>query len=358
MIGQVRVGIIGNRLFPLNESYANQAHVLSEIFSAEVFTCSNLGNIPFMKHGRYRIFNSRFIGGKVFLLSVINGFLLYIALKMFERKFNTIILMGGIESEFLKYLNLKKCIPIISTIDDESKVEWFAQKIAPRLKKIIVQSENVKKRLINLGVNPSKINFIYPIVNTKRFKYTEPPPLKNFKILFASAPNVENPYENNFKTKGVPLLLESFKELIAEYNATLFLLWRGKHNKELYDLIGKLGLEENVKIINIVTDVARWHKKTHATVIPYLSSWRSPQYPLSALEALACGRPVITTNVIELAELVRKYNCGCVSRPVKKEFTAALKDCIINYSRYQNNCREVSKLVMNSSITSLLLGEI
>jgi len=43
----------------------------------------------------------------------------------------------------------------------------------------------------------------------------------------------------------------------------------------------------------------------------------SPEIPLSAVESMACGRPVVTTDVAEIAEIVKKYKCGFVSKPDK-----------------------------------------
>jgi len=354
MVAGTKVGIVGNMLFPFNEAYANQARVLAELFDAKVFTCNDIGWLPFKKFGRYFVVNSRFVMKRTPILSILNGLLIYIALKTFERKFDTILLMAGIESEFLKSLNLERCVPLISTIDDESKLGNFVSEVAPKLKKIVVQSKKVRNKLISSGVDSSKIYFMYPIINANEFRYTNPPPLDDFRILFASAPNVERQSENNFEAKGVPLLLKSFKDFIDEHPATLYLLWRGKYIKELWSLIKKLGLEEKAIVVNKVVDMMEWYAKTHITVIPYISSWRSPQLPLSALESLSCGRPVVTTDVIELAEFIRVYKCGCVAKPLKKDFVMALKRCKVNYWKYQRNCRDLRKVMSTIKVWTIL----
>lgn len=348
-----KIRIVGNRLVPFNEAYANQMRVLSEELDAEVITCNDIGWIPFRRTGRYFVVNTKFLMKNTPVLSFINGVFFYTFLKFKERKFDRIILSAGVESEFLKYLNLKKCIPIISTLDDEAKAKKFASEIAPKLKKIIVQSRGVKDKLISYGVESDKIHFMYPIVDLNKFRYTEPPSLTEFKILFASAPNVESANENNFEAKGVPLLLEAFKEFAESEDARLYIMWRGKHNKELHEKIKELELADKVEIINGVVNMPEWFAKTHITVIPYLNSWRSPEIPLSAVESLACGRPVVATDVLEIAELVQRCKCGCVAEPRKDDFLMALNECRINYAEYQRNCRGIAGGLFSSDADRL-----
>ena len=220
---------------------------------------------------------------------------------------------------------------------DES-VENRIKKIAPKLLGIIAQSKRVKEQLIRVGADQEKVHLMYPLVDFERFKSSDPPNTNIFKILFASAPNLEKKGENNFEDKGVPLLLEAFKEFIKEEDAILCILWRGKYNKELYQKINELDLKHHVKVIDKVVDMPEMYAKTHITVIPFLNLWRSPEIPMSALESLACGRPVVTTGIVEIAESVTTYKCGCVSKPVKEGFLSAFKKCKINYRTYQQNC--------------------
>jgi glycosyltransferase involved in cell wall biosynthesis len=72
-----------------------------------------------------------------------------------------------------------------------------------------------------------------------------------------------------------------------------------------------------------------------------------PEIPLSAVESLACGRPVVTTEVLEIAEIVKEYQCGCVAKPVKEDFISALVECKKNYALYQANCRRVAEELFN-----------
>lgn len=355
---QGKIGIIGAALAPyFNEAMANQMYLLSKKLNAQVVTCNDIGLLPFKKMGQYFILNSKFIMNETPFLSLINGAILYVVIKLYERKFDRIIIPGGIDSEFLNYLNTEKCIPIITSIpvindDIRNKI----RERAPKLKKIIVQSKKTKTQLIDRGVDPKKIILMYPLIDLSKFNYSDPLPLDEFRILFASSPNLEVPGEDNFRDKGVPLLLEAFKEFARNNNTKLYIVWRGKYNEQLSTKISELKLEKDVKVINGVVDMPEMYAKVHITAIPFLNLWRSPEIPMSALESLACGRPVVATDVGEIADIVETYKCGCVAKPLKDEFLMALKKCCRNYLVYQENCRGISEDLFSIAVDKLRWG--
>ncbi len=354
-----KIGIIGDALAPnFNEAFANQMYLLSQVLDVPVLTGNNLGLAPLKKMGRYLIINARFLreGTRMPVLSLVNGAFFYPFIKYFERKLDIIFLTGGINSQFLNYMNLGKCILIINSMpfsanDEESRI--FAHQFAPGLRGIIAQSQRISNRLVNIGVDQQKVHLLYPWIDLKKFKYTNPPNTKEFRILFASAPNLKGSPENIFEAKGLALLLEAFKEFTKSSQASLCLLWRGCYNGILMEKIKELGLETQVKVINEVADMPKLYAQSHVTVIPFLDTRWSPEMPLSAVESLACGRPVVTTNVVELAEVVQKYKCGCVVNPTKEKLKAGLMECQANYGLYQKNCRQVAEELFSLNLESL-----
>ncbi|NMX21763.1 hypothetical protein C5S30_04895 [ANME-1 cluster archaeon GoMg4] len=119
-------------------------------------------------------------------------------------------------------------------------------------------------------------------------------------------------------------------------------------------MINRLDLKEHVEVIDKVVDMPEMYAKMHVTVVPFLNLWRSPEIPLSAVESLACGRPVVATDVGEIAELVQKYRCGCVAKPLKNEFLMVLKECKRNYEVYQGNCRGVGKYLFGLDLDKMI----
>jgi len=354
-----KIGIIGDALAPnFNEAFANQVYLLSQALGAPVLTGNNLGLAPLRKIGQYLIVNARFLREKTHIhaLSLINGAFFYSFVKLFERQFDIIFLTGGINSGFLAHVNLSKCILILNSMpfsasDEEAKV--FMGRFAPRLRGIIAQSQRIKDKLVNLGVERQKVHVVYPWIDLHRFRYSEPPSSEEFRIVFASAPNLEDSQGNIFEAKGISLLLEAFKEFARLRKASLYLLWRGYYNRALVEQIKGLDLESQVKVINEVADMPKLYVQSHITVIPFLNAQWSPEIPLSAVESLACGRPVVTTNVVELAEVVQKYKCGCVVDPIKEKLVAGLVECQTNYGVYQKNCRHVAEKLFSLDLENL-----
>lgn len=342
-----KIGIVGDALAPyFNEAYANQVRLLSQELDTPVLTCNNIGILPFRKMGRYLIINATFLRREKPnpSLRLANGAFFYPFVKLFDRKFDIVYLSAGINSGFLPFLDLRKCIPIINALSfspDDEIARTFARKFAPRMPAIIAQSRRVKERLVSMGVERRKIHLIYPWVDAREFKHSEPPGIEEFRILFASAPNVEREHEDLFAEKGLVLLLESFAEFSQQHKASLLLLWRGKYNEELYSKIRELGLESRIEVINRVADTPPLFARAHITVTPFLTMRESPEIPLSAVESLASGRPVVTTDVPEIAEIVEEYQCGRVARPTKEDFLSALEECWSSYPVYQRNCQRV-----------------
>ncbi|MBA7716757.1 hypothetical protein ES703_125833 [subsurface metagenome] len=341
-----KVGIIGDALAPyFNEALANQMRLLSQELNAPVLTCNDIGFVPFKRMGNYLIVNGKFLreGSRKPLLSWLNGAFFYPFLKLFERRHDAIILSGGINSGFLSHSKLEKCILVMNSLPfskESNETREFAQKFAPRLKGIVAQSKRIKERLLEIGLEAQEIHLIYPWVDLDRFKPTAPPPLDEFRILFASAPNAEIPGENIFEEKGIPLLLEAFKEFTQEHKARLRLLWRGYYNDALERKIKELDLGDKVEVVNEVVDTAKSISESHITVIPFLNTRRSPEIPLSAVESLACGRPLLATSAVEIADIIQEHECGCVSKPLTGDFALALRECERSYQIYQGNCRE------------------
>jgi glycosyltransferase involved in cell wall biosynthesis len=345
----MKIGGIGARIAPpFNEANANQMYILSKELNASIITFDDIGYIPFKKIEPYFIINMKYFIKKIAILSFINRVFFYMIVKLYERKLDLVYLPSTTDNKFLNYLNLKKCIPIMTTISftGDKNIEKFAKKFAPKLPAIIAQSNKVKNQLIDLGIDSNKIYVIFPFIDLNKFKNTEPQNLNKFKILFASAPRIDD----NFEEKGVSLLLESFKEFVEHNDAILYIVWRKVGINKLYDKISELKLEDYVEVIDDIVFMPEMYAKSHITVIPYINLKCSPEIPLSAVESLACGRPVVTTDIAEIAEIATEYKCGCVSRPLKNDFLEVLEECKRNYQRYQKNCRKTAEELFGLNI--------
>jgi glycosyltransferase involved in cell wall biosynthesis len=123
--------------------------------------------------------------------------------------------------------------------------------------------------------------------------------------------------------KGHDILLEVLsaeKWKRREWELTIF--GNGPDRKYIQDLIAMFGLQSKVKFGGYVRSVEQIYKNHHALLLPS----RGEGLPLSALEAMMCGRPVITTDVGGNREIIEEQQSGFVAdAPTPASFGRALE---------------------------------
>lgn len=171
-------------------------------------------------------------------------------------------------------------------------------------KKIIAISENTKKDLIDLYHLPSdKIKVIY-LAADKRFKPAESA---------AAVAEIRKKYELNYPyllfvgtlepRKNIPNLIEAFNK-IKDKNSKLKLLLVGKKGwkfESIFNLINALKLNERVIYVGYVQDEDIPLLINAAELFVYPSIYEG--FGLPPLEAMACGTPVITSDISSLPEV-------------------------------------------------------
>lgn len=109
------------------------------------------------------------------------------------------------------------------------------------------------------------------------------------------------------KNKNQILLIKSMKELVKKYNRIHLLLigpdeLRGHYKKETK----KNGLEEKIHFLGLRTDIPKLLKISNI----YLSSSKREGLPISIIEAMYCGLPIIATNCRGNSDLISDYKNG------------------------------------------------
>ncbi len=255
----------------------------------------NIG-FRFSLRKRYIGFNSRFFYP-----------LLRLLVPMLETLGNINHVYGNI-APWIYHKGLKKK-PVIHTIASEKGERNF--EFLTKCRIIVVQTQNLMGELIRYGIDEKKIFCVYPGIDLANFSYEKQyPPLKNPKILFATAPREEK----ELKERGVYMLLEAAR-LDSSINYTLlFRKWAGSYTsiEKVRSLIQKYDLKNVVLRNEIVQDMAKEYKAHHFTVIPFTHKDGGKECPNSALESIATGRPVLVSDVSPFASFVRDHHCGSV----------------------------------------------
>ncbi|MEK7102386.1 MAG: glycosyltransferase family 4 protein, partial [Patescibacteria group bacterium] len=117
--------------------------------------------------------------------------------------------------------------------------------------------------------------------------------------------------------KGLSLLLRAFKFLDSGSGAgmTLVVVGSGELLNEYKKEARELGIAGRVTFTGGVTDeeLARWYAGARALVLP--STDRSEAFGIVLIEAMACGTPVIASDLPGVREVVERVNGGVLVSP-------------------------------------------
>ena len=165
-----------------------------------------------------------------------------------------------------------------------------------RLDKIIFISSDIRMELIENQYPLERLVCIANSVDAERFK----PPEKHenrdsINILFVGRLDEQ---------KGLDYLIKAMVIIKSkESNVRLFIVGDGQLRAHLEELCRKLELDDHIVFVGFADDVLRYYQAAHIFVLPSLSEGM----PLSLLEAMSCGLPVVATLVGGNAEVLDSH---------------------------------------------------
>ncbi|MCL4507731.1 MAG: glycosyltransferase family 4 protein [Chloroflexi bacterium] len=173
-----------------------------------------------------------------------------------------------------------------------------------RAARVIADSEWTKRDVVALlGVNPEHVDVIPLGVHT-RYR-----PLPRAQVVAFQQTNRIGAHSVFFlgslePRKNLPVLVEAFARVLARIpNATLLVGGSpGWKYQAIFERIAALGLKDKVRFIGQIEQeqLPLWYNACAAFAYPSLYEG----FGLPALEAMACGAPVVTSNATSLPEVV------------------------------------------------------
>ncbi len=139
--------------------------------------------------------------------------------------------------------------------------------------------------------------------------------------------------------KGLHYLLLSVKKIIQKVPLKLYIGGDGDLLDYYKEFVRENGLEKVVHFLGFLDDkqLVRHYSLCDVFVLPSISSTQEG-FGLVALEAMACKKPVIVTDIVGVAEDVKKYNAGIVVSPKNvEELSKNLEYLLLN----KNKCEEM-----------------
>ncbi|MBS9525697.1 glycosyltransferase [Litoribacter alkaliphilus] len=113
---------------------------------------------------------------------------------------------------------------------------------------------------------------------------------------------------------GIDILIESFAQVIKQISVdlSLHIVGKGSRMDDLIELTQKLGLTKRVKFYGQVSqeEVISLHNDFDLEIFPSILD--SESFGVSVVEAMACGTPVIVSDVSGFKEVINYGECGLI----------------------------------------------
>lgn len=218
------------------------------------------------------------------------------------------------------------------------------RKVLRAADKIIVVSKATSNYVLSLGADPRKVEILHNGVDLDRFK-----PISFSKMESKKSLGIPEGYfviltvRRLVYKNGIDSLLESAKIAVKKYPRLLFLvIGDGPDFEKVNAKIREFRLGENFKLLGFVPDSLLLHYY-NASDLFVLPSKSGEGLPLVLLEAMACGLPVIATNVGGAPEVIYE-NCGKI---VPANDALSLAEALVEFSRnnISSYCGKTRKLM-------------
>ena len=185
--------------------------------------------------------------------------------------------------------------------------------------RIIAVSNATKQYVLGLGAKPNKIKVIHNGVDLRHFRHL-PGKREEMRIKFRMPKNavVALTVRRLVYKNGIDTLIESANLAVKKNPNLVFLVvGKGPDQKGVQERIRQLGIENNFRLTGFVSDVdlPLCYNAADFFVLPSKSG---EGLPLVALEAMACGLPVVATDVGGIREILME-NCGTLVPPNQPE---------------------------------------
>jgi len=183
----------------------------------------------------------------------------------------------------------------------------IGKQVIKKADKIIVVSNATKNYVLSLGADPEKIEVMHNGVDLQRFRLLSG--IKHEmreKLGISKDACVVLTVRRLVYKNGIDTLIESANIAIKKNPRLVFVaVGKGPDFEEVKERIAQLGMQRNFRLVGFVadTDLASYYNVADFFVLPSKSG---EGLPLVGLEAMACGLPVIATNVGGISEVLNE----------------------------------------------------
>lgn len=225
------------------------------------------------------------------------------------------VVYGGLASAGLP---VTRVATLHGWLDDHRRLQlyhWLEARMLQGFQRVCAVSPAIAEHLSEQGLEPAMICRVNNGIDIGRFRPQLHSRSSPGHLLLGTAARL-SPEKN---LKMLIQVIAACRDQGRRFN--LEIVGEGPQRQELETLIGQLGLKDQVKLPGNVSALEHWYPRLDAFVLPSLTEGM----PLTVLESLACGCPVIASAAGSIPELLEGM-AGCQTvRPGDADgLTAAL----------------------------------
>ena len=181
------------------------------------------------------------------------------------------------------------------------------------LNKTFVNTKNIRKKVIRYGIFKPKINKKKILIKF----YNKFPQFKKKKFYL---------FLGRFhEKKGCDVLIKSIKLVEKKINGLILFAGPQKNDhyeKKIKNLINRYKLNKKIIFSNMLLDDFKWGAIL-ASKAMVLSS-HGENFGVSLVESMCLGKPVLTTNKVNISKEILNYNAGFISKDNVNDFAKIL----------------------------------
>jgi glycosyltransferase involved in cell wall biosynthesis len=187
-------------------------------------------------------------------------------------------------------------------------------------RKVLAVSDAIARSLRRSGLNPEKVAMIANGIDVTPFasrSTTQDVEMGKEKRTIIGVVGRLTPQ------KGHQYLLQAAPDILSAFpNVTFMFVGDGQERQTLQHMVSSLGIDKNVVFAGQRSDMPAVYASIDILVLPSINEGM----PMTLIEAMAARRPVIATDVGDVAKLIRHGETGLL---VEAANPSALKSAII-----------------------------
>jgi len=227
----------------------------------------------------------------------------------------------------VKLLNKPLILHVYFPILSAARLKAFTYSID----RFVVVNEYLAEPLRKEGIPSEKITCIPPAIDVNKYRPMDKDallakyaiPRKQFVVLYHGRAST---------VRGLPLFLRALRSLRERYDdlAIILSLATVEEDLSLRDIerwLREYGLEEATTLIQGRNDAAEMYNLADVVVFPFRHKTASMCPPLSLLEAMACGKITVCSDIEELGvrHIIKNGHDGFLVKPTESELINCLE---------------------------------